>query len=64
MGSPLDDALQLLLHNPFVGFTRPLILAHHRFFPAGEHLIAYRIASTRVEVSRILHGKMDVKDKL
>jgi toxin ParE1/3/4 len=60
----LDDGLRIILDNPLIGFTRPAVSEQHRFFPAGEHLIAYRVSATRVEVSRILHSRMDLKRNL
>ena len=63
-GKLLDDGLQMVLANPLAGFTRPLISEQHRFFPAGEHLIAYRVSPTHVEVSRILYGRMDLERNL
>ena len=63
-GKLLDEGLRMILGNPLAGFARPLVSERHRFFPAGEHLIAYRVSATHVEVSRILHGKMDLKGNL
>ena len=60
----LDDSLRLLADNPMVGFTRPNVSADHRFLPAGEHLIAYRVSAESVEVSRIVHGRMDIKSQI
>jgi toxin ParE1/3/4 len=57
----LDDALRLLRDNPEIGTARPAVSERHRFLPAGEHVIAYRLTATRIEVSRILHGRMDLK---
>jgi toxin ParE1/3/4 len=60
----LSDGFEVILHNPLIGFTRPAVSAQHRFLPVGEHLIAYRVSDLRVEVSRILHQRMDVKRHL
>ena len=54
----------MLLDNPLIGFTRPAVSERHRFLLAGEHVIAYRLTPTRIEVSRILHGRMDLKRNL
>jgi toxin ParE1/3/4 len=60
----LDEALRLLRGNPQIGFARPDVSDRHRFLPAGEHVIAYRLTATRIEVSRVLHGRMDFKRNL
>ncbi len=60
----LDEALRLLRGNPQIGFTRPAVSDRHRFLPAGEHVIAYRLTDTSIEISRILHGRMDLKRNL
>jgi toxin ParE1/3/4 len=57
----LDSRLSMILENPQIGFQRPAISERHRFVVAGEHLIAYRISALTVEVSRILHGRMDFR---
>src|SRR5215831_17627685 len=60
-GKLLDEGLRLILSNPSIGFARPMISEQHRFFPAGKHLIAYRVLEARIEVSRILHARMDLE---
>jgi toxin ParE1/3/4 len=60
----LDRALRRLIDNPLAGCIRPEISAVHRFHPAGSHLIVYRVTEHAVEVSRILHGRMDLKHHL
>ena len=57
----LDSRLAMILENPHIGFQRPAISERHRFVVAGEHLIAYRSSTSTVEVSRILHGRMDFR---
>jgi len=63
-GKVLDDGLRMILDNPLIGFTRPSVSDKHRFFPTGEHLVAYRLTATCIEVSRIVHGRMDLKRNL
>jgi toxin ParE1/3/4 len=63
-GKVLDDGLRMILHNPLIGFARPAVSDKHRFFSTGEHLIAYRLTPTRIEISRILHCRMDLKRNL
>ncbi len=62
--SVLDEALRLLRDNPQLGYSRPAVSERHRFLLAGEHVIAYRLTRTRIEVARILHSRMDLKRNL
>jgi toxin ParE1/3/4 len=57
----LDSRLAMIAESPQIGFQRPTISERHRFVVAGEHLIVYRISAQTVEVSRILHGRMDTR---
>jgi len=57
----LDNSLKLILENPLAGFRRPAVSEQHRFVVSGQHLIAYRFTGRDVEVSRILHGRMEVR---
>jgi len=63
-GKVLDDGLQMIFDNPMIGFIRLAVSEKHRFFPTGEHLVVYRLTPTRIEISRILHGRMDIKRNL
>jgi toxin ParE1/3/4 len=60
----IDNTLRFILDNPLAGFTRPAVSERHRFVVAGQHLIAYRVTETAIEVSRILHGRMDIANAL
>lgn len=55
----LDKAFLTLLENPRIGAPRPKISGEHRVFPAGSHIIVYRVSDAAVLVSRILHVRMD-----
>jgi len=57
----LDKALLTLLENPRIGALRPEISGEHRVFPAGSHIIIYRLSDAAILVSRILHARMDVR---
>ncbi|MCC7277898.1 MAG: type II toxin-antitoxin system RelE/ParE family toxin [Chromatiaceae bacterium] len=46
--------------QPTVGHCRPEFSAQHRIFPAGRHIIVYRVTTRAILVSRILHGRMDL----
>lgn len=59
----IDKALLTIRQNPEIGHRRPELSKNHRSFPAGRHVIFYRVASNRLYVSRILHERMDTKTK-
>lgn len=53
----LDTALKNIEQNPKIG--KPGLLSGLRGFPAGSHVIFYRIDDTSISVIRVLHGHMD-----
>jgi toxin ParE1/3/4 len=57
----LDKALLNLQTNPQIGHPRPEISAEHKIFPAGRHIIVYRVTDTAIYVSRVLHERMDIR---
>lgn len=59
--SVLHQALLAIHDNPGIGPIREDISDKHRLFPAGQHIIIYRLMDATVHVSRILHGRMDVR---
>ncbi len=63
-GKVLEDGLQMILDNPTIGFARSAVSEKHRFFPTGKHLVVYRVTPTRIEISRILYGRMDLEGNL
>ena len=63
-GKVLDDGLQMILDNPTIGFTRPAVSEKHRFFATGKHLVVYRLTPARIEITRVLHGRMGLKGNL
>lgn len=60
----INDALLTLQQHPYIGRLRPELSPHHRLFPAGQHVIIYRVSDVAVSVSRILHGRMDIGKQL
>ena len=56
----LDKALLTIQDNPQIGHSRPELSAQHLIFPAGRHIIVYRVTTRALLVSRILHGRMDL----
>lgn len=56
----LDKALLTIQEHPQIGHGRPELSEAHRIFPAGRHIIVYRVTERAVLVSRILHERMDL----
>jgi len=56
----LDKALLAIQQYPQIGPVRSELSAEHRFFPAGRHIIIYRVRDNAIYVSRILHERMDI----
>ncbi len=63
--SMFDDCFHRLGEAPGLGRECSEIRPGYRKLPLGGHVIFYRsIADNRVQVVRILHGRMDVDDHL
>ena len=61
----LIDSCQKLAAEPTLGKSYEIIEQHVLGFKTGQHLIFYRtIATQEIEVIRILHGMMDLKNQL
>ncbi len=61
----LIDSCQKLAAKPTLGKSFEVVEQHFLCFKTGDHLIFYRIISPQgIEVIRILHGMMDLKNKL
>ncbi len=56
----IHQAFLSIRDNPEIGPIREEISSAHRVFPAGQHIIIYRVNDAGVYVSRILHGRMAV----
>jgi toxin ParE1/3/4 len=57
----LNDALQTIAQQPFMGKERSEIMAEIRSFPVKNYVIFYRPLENGIEVVRILHGARDVE---
>ncbi|HEU4854330.1 MAG TPA: type II toxin-antitoxin system RelE/ParE family toxin [Nitrosospira sp.] len=53
----LDTAFKEIEQNPDMGKSG--LLPGLRRFPAGSHVIFYRVDDTSISVIRVLHGRMD-----
>jgi toxin ParE1/3/4 len=63
--SLLIDSCQKLATEPTLGKSYEVVEKNIFGFKTGQHLIFYRtIAAQEIEVIRILHGMMDLKNQL
>ena len=61
----LMDSCQELANKPNQGKSYDIIEKNILGFKTGEHIIFYKIISKQeIEVIRILHGMMDIKNNL
>lgn len=60
----LDKTLQALCREPLMGIDIGGVRNGYRSFPSGRHLILYRLLGDRLEVTAILHERMDPKRHL
>jgi toxin ParE1/3/4 len=57
----LKERIQHLAEQPLIGRERAEIAKHIRSFPHGEYLILYRPSATGVDISRVIHGRRDLR---
>lgn len=63
--SLLMDSCQELANNPSQGKSYDVVEKNVLGFKTGEHIIFYQIGSLKeIEVVRILHGMMDIKNHI
>ncbi len=55
----LKNKLWSLTEQPLMGTERPELLPGIRSLPIESHILFYRVASDRVEIIRVLHGRQD-----
>ena len=55
----LDHALATITGNPGLGHRRPDLSDRHRAFTVEQHGVVYTVAGQRINVARVLHGRMD-----
>ncbi len=53
-----------LTDNPALGNERPDVKPGHRSLTAANHVIFYRAQDTKIEITAILHGQMDLKKQM
>jgi toxin ParE1/3/4 len=55
----LDHALATITGNPDLGHRRPDLSDRHRAFTVEQHVVVYTVSGQRINVARVLHGRMD-----
>ena len=60
----LNDAFLALQDNPSLGHRSRQLPARYRSLHVGRHLIIYRFTEGMVYVVRILHDRMDVRQRI
>ena len=55
----LHEAFETITANPGLGHRRPDLSARHRAFHVEHHFVVYTVSGQTVNVSRILHERMD-----
>jgi toxin ParE1/3/4 len=53
------EVFELLALHPEAGRRRPELRSGVRSFPAGNHVVYYRVADSRVQILRVGHGARD-----
>ena len=59
----LESCFELLAKNPDIGLLRSELYENIQSFISGAHVIFYRRIGLIIEISAILHQKMDIKSK-
>ena len=63
----LMEHVELIADNPDIGKKYDVVRKELRGLIAGKHIVFYRkssLANINVEIVRILHGSVDLKNKL
>ncbi len=55
----LDNGLKTLGHNPDIGKNRDSIREGYRSFQINRHVVFYKVASSTIQIVRVLHVRMD-----
>lgn len=60
----IRSAVEAVAANPGLGKSCDEVRAGYRRYPAGMHLLFYKLSSEGVDVIRILHRRMDFERHL
>ena len=55
----IQYSVQMLCENPLIGKICDEVRLGYRKYPAGAHVLFYRVGETELEIVRILHQRMD-----
>jgi len=55
----LHEAFETITGNPGLGHRRPDLSERHLAFHVEHHFVVYTVSGQTVNMSRILHGRMD-----
>jgi toxin ParE1/3/4 len=58
------EEIEFISRNPHLGISYEHIRENYRASKIKSHLIFYRVRSDSIEIIRILHQRMDLKDRL
>ncbi len=56
----IETKLEQLAANPELGRHRPEISPNYYSFPVRKHIIFYLHSGTHIDITGILHGRMDI----
>jgi len=60
----LEKRCDELAKSPHLGRGRPEIKPGYRSIADGKHVIFYRVGDSGIEILRILHGRMDIEQRM
>jgi toxin ParE1/3/4 len=60
----LEKRCDELGQSPHLGRERPEIKPGYRSIADGKHVIFYRVGDGGIEILRILHGRMDIEQRM
>jgi toxin ParE1/3/4 len=60
----LEKKCAELARSPRIGRERPEIKSGYRSLAEGKHVIFYRVADDGIDILRILHGRMDIEQRM
>lgn len=60
----VKDTISTIRDYPKMGHGRSGLPAVYKIFPAGKHIVVYRVEDTTIYILRVLHEKMDITHKI
>ena len=60
----LEKRCDELTQSPHIGRERPEIKPGYKSIAEGKHVIFYRVSDSDIEILRILHGRMDIEQRM